>query len=575
MYMRYVVLVTLCIFLFSFSTTVQADDTFEKQYAIAKSELVKLATDAKKSSYRDAWERVEKRFVDLEKLTRHWGNAPAVSYRLGVVREGLARRSMNRNDYERAARTYEDVARAYPRSVLADDALLSAALLRLNRLGDSIGGKANLRRIVQSYSRGDMVSHAKALLAGKNPATLYPPHAAELGLAATPKQQKASGQAILKRVSWKSSSSQASVVIHFDRKAGWKHQFIAAKAQQPARLVIDIDNSLVAKPVQALTAVGGKVLSRIHVATLDAKKTRVTIEFNAIHRYDVQLATNDGYQLAIVASATPAMASTVASAPVSSPATKPAKKNPPKAQPKAVLEPPKNVVEQLGLGVHTIMIDAGHGGKDPGAMGNSLKESTVVLDVAQRLAKALRAKGFSVVLTRDKNVFIPLSKRTQLANNKSVDLFISIHVNANKKSSISGIETYYLSNASTSSAAKVAARENAVSEKNLSDLQLILSDLMLDSKTQESRALANNIQKSLVERMKRAGYGSLDNGMRSAPFYVLMGARMPAVLVELGYCTNAREAKRLATSKYRAFLVEGLVQGIVGYKKTVEAYSAR
>ena len=162
------------------------------------------------------------------------------------------------------------------------------------------------------------------------------------------------------------------------------------------------------------------------------------------------------------------------------------------------------------------MIDAGHGGKDPGAMANGIVEREVTLAMAKLVGERLRAAGFKVLYTRQRDVFIPLDDRTQMANNSKADLFVSLHVNANTDSSISGVETYYLDLASTSSAAKVASRENSVSEKNLSDLQYILTDLMLSAKTQESRDVAGMVQSSMTKRLASYGGAPHGNGVRSA-----------------------------------------------------------
>ncbi len=157
-------------------------------------------------------------------------------------------------------------------------------------------------------------------------------------------------------------------------------------------------------------------------------------------------------------------------------------------------------------------------------------------------------------------------QRAVLANNKKADLFISLHVNSSTDKKTNGLETYFLDLARTSSAATVAARENAVSVKNISDLQFILTDLMLTSKLQESKDLAATLHKGMYARLKQAGFTMNDNGVRSAPFYVLMGARMPAVLVEAGYCSHAEDARRLKSSKYLERLADGLAQGVVAYK---------
>jgi len=231
-----------------------------------------------------------------------------------------------------------------------------------------------------------------------------------------------------------------------------------------------------------------------------------------------------------------------------------------------------DLVEQLGLTVRTIMIDPGHGGKDPGAQGlGGLVEKDVNLRFARLLGKNLEDHGFQVLYTRTKDVFIPLEERTAMANAKKADLFVSIHCNAHGDAKSSGLEIYSLNLASTEDAVRVAARENAVSAKTISDLQLILTDLMLNTKMKESRDLAKTVQDKTLGAVSR--WKTRDRGTHEAPFYVLMGARMPAVLVEMGYITNPDDAKRLASDKYLEALVQGMVNGLVAYKQRLERFT--
>jgi N-acetylmuramoyl-L-alanine amidase len=228
---------------------------------------------------------------------------------------------------------------------------------------------------------------------------------------------------------------------------------------------------------------------------------------------------------------------------------------------------PASVMEQLGLTVHTIMLDPGHGGKDPGCMANTLVEKDFTLRMARLIGSLLEKKGFVVLYSRSGDQFISLPDRPDLANKKNADLFISLHLNANPSASVRGLETYYLSEARTGDAAKVAARENGVSLQNISDLQVILTDLMLSAKMEESHALALCVQQAVLNNLRQAGLAVRNGGVRSAPFYVLMGARMPAILVEFGYATNTKEAANLLSEKFLQRQAEGVVNGILSYKE--------
>jgi N-acetylmuramoyl-L-alanine amidase len=241
---------------------------------------------------------------------------------------------------------------------------------------------------------------------------------------------------------------------------------------------------------------------------------------------------------------------------------------------------PKDLSLQLGLTVQSVFLDAGHGGKDPGTIHNGLVERDVVLDVTRRVGKLLQNRGIDVQYSREKDMHLALNERTRMANKTRADLFVSIHLNASNDAQVAGFETYYLDVASNTAAARLATRENAVSEKKLGDLTAILTDFMLSARTQESRQLAQALQQATLSRLSKQRYVTKDGGVKAAPLSVLIGTGMPAVLVELGYCSNREEAGRLASTAYRQSLAEGIAEGILAYrekllrKHTVDASTA-
>jgi N-acetylmuramoyl-L-alanine amidase len=231
-----------------------------------------------------------------------------------------------------------------------------------------------------------------------------------------------------------------------------------------------------------------------------------------------------------------------------------------------------SLARQLGLGVRKIVLDPGHGGKDPGSFINGgIEEKDIALSFAKVLAQRIKERlNCEVVLTRDKDVFLPLERRTAFANMHKADLFLSLHVNAHKQEDVHGIETYFLNMATDERAVMVAARENATSEKNISDLQKILNDLMLNTKISESSKLAHEVQKGMLLDAKKKFDKVKDLGVKQAPFYVLIGAEMPAILVETGFLTNPTERKRLLSKPYLESLADGIVTGIGRYVKGIE-----
>jgi len=217
--------------------------------------------------------------------------------------------------------------------------------------------------------------------------------------------------------------------------------------------------------------------------------------------------------------------------------------------------------------VKKIVIDPGHGGKDPGAIGpGGLKEKDLTLDIALRLARLIKlTTPYRVVLTRDRDVFLPLEERTAIANRENADLFISIHINASKRSNMKGIETYLLDFTSDREAISLAARENLVPRNRMDELRIILQDLMLTSKIKESFTLARTIQTSLVKYLKDRYRGIIDLGVKRGPFYVLFGAQMPSILVELFFLSNDQDRAHLLDTSYRERIAQALLAGINHY----------
>ena len=226
---------------------------------------------------------------------------------------------------------------------------------------------------------------------------------------------------------------------------------------------------------------------------------------------------------------------------------------------------------QLGLGVSRIVIDAGHGGHDPGARANGLDEAELVLDVARRLEKLLtEAPGFQVRLTRTTDEYIPLEERTAIANREGADLFLSIHANASRQTAARGIETYFLNFATNPNAEAVAARENASSAQSMGALPGLLKAIALNDKLAESRELATLVQSSLIKRLSLQNKGVKDLGVKQAPFVVLIGARMPSVLAEISFLSNKSEASLLKQGSYRQKIAQALFDAVVKYQASLK-----
>jgi N-acetylmuramoyl-L-alanine amidase len=228
----------------------------------------------------------------------------------------------------------------------------------------------------------------------------------------------------------------------------------------------------------------------------------------------------------------------------------------------------------LGLKIGRIVIDAGHGGHDTGTIGpTGLMEKDLCLDVALRLGKIIQQKlpGADIVLTRSDDTFIPLEDRTRIANEAKADLFLSIHANSSPDHAARGIETYYLNMKGSAEAMAVAARENAVSQQGIHDLEEVVKKIARTEKIDESRELAEDVQDSLSKRIQKTFKPVKNRGVRKAPFVVLIGADMPSILTEISFLSNPTDEQLLKKPEYRQRVAEGLYQGVSDYLQSMNS----
>ena len=236
----------------------------------------------------------------------------------------------------------------------------------------------------------------------------------------------------------------------------------------------------------------------------------------------------------------------------------------------------RSLTRALGLKISRIVIDPGHGGHDTGTIGpHGLMEKDLCLDVALRLGHEIEEKlpGAEVVYTRKDDTFIPLEQRTAIANEAKADLFISIHANSSHDEAARGIETYYLNFATSAESMEVAARENALSQESLHDLQDIIKKIARNEKVEESKELASDIQDSLTHRLQLVSQNERNRGVKKAPFVVLIGANMPSVLSEISFISNPSDEKLLKKTDQRQRVADGLYRGIASYLESLNSLS--
>ncbi len=308
----------------------------------------------------------------------------------------------------------------------------------------------------------------------------------------------------------------------------------------PDRLYFDLKNSRISKEIKTDLPVGDGILKTVRAGQFNQDTVRVVLDLEEISDFKV-FVLDEPVRLVIDVYGNDKAANT-----------------------------------QDIAAVKTIVLDPGHGGHDPGAVGpNGLYEKDIVLDIALKVRTILsKNKNFRILLTRDKDVFIPLEERTAFANSKNADLFISIHANASPRKTASGVETYLLNWTNDEESIRIAARENAISLKKMkeqmkkykSDVAIMLSDLRRDLKRDESIKLANYVQESIVSTLGE-NYNDIKNlGVKNALFYVLFGARMPSVLAEVSFISNPLEENLLSKESYREYIAQAIADGIDTYR---------
>lgn len=550
----------------------------EQAYQKARKAYYALQDSSRKQMYRDQWLKVIDKFAGVHKRYPETRRGADSLYMWAKTTDGLYAISRIKDDALKAVELYEKVALLYPGNSLADDSLLRAGELLEGPIAKPEEAYLVYQRLVTKHSKGDMASKAKKRLAALKD---YAPRKPKVKVASKPtptaKTDKASpavsgGDAkgnTLTAIRYWSNPGYTRIVLDLGKTSEFSAHFLAANKQKkiPPRLYVDIAADRIAQTLKEPTLVNDGLLQRIRTGQPDTGTVRVVLDLESVGDYKV-FPLNDPYRVVIDIAG-----EKVPELKRRDPEIKALPGSDSDAIAKVLSGQPKDEAPlhvptaQTSTTLRRIVVDAGHGGKDPGAVGpGGTYEKTVTLDLAKRLAKALRKKlDCEVILTRSGDVYLPLEERTAIANKLGADLFISVHANANKNRKAYGVETYYLNFSKNDKAAAVAARENGTTLKQVSDLEMILFDLMANAKINESSRLAAEIQENLVSRLSK-NYSNIRNlGVRQGPFYVLLGATMPSVLVETAFISNPREEKRLKSGKYQDRTAEAIAVAVKNY----------
>ncbi len=531
-----------------------------------------LYGSAKKKRYRHNWLKCAAQYKGVYDRYPKSPSAPRALYQAADLYTRLYKYSNNNKDLDAAIALYRQLVAGYGDHFLADDAQYGIGEIYYHLKKDQSQAYVEFLKVDVRFPKGDMRPGAKKKLD-------------QLVVALNKKMKRKNGEhgsvsgnqrATVKDIRYWSTPNYTRVVIDVKSPVKYEHHLLEADStHKKPRLYLDLHNARVSKRIDSVVPIKNDLLQKARAGQYTKNTVRVVLDteklvgYNVFHLYDPFRIVVDvrGFEKRKTKTQSEGRGEK-SFAPV-------AKKRKVRRGIKKTEKPDQTIslARQLGLNVNRIVIDPGHGGKDPGCKSHrKYKEKNITLALAKRLASRLRKEiGCEVFLTRNKDVFLSLERRTAIANMKKADLFISLHVNAHKDKRIHGLETYFLNMATDQQAVMVAARENATSEKSISDLQTILNDLMMNTKIRESSRLAHQVQKGMVGGAKNRYKGIRSLGVKQAPFYVLIGAQMPAILVEVGFLSNGVERKRLTSKAYQERLAAGICDGIKRYIESIDS----
>jgi N-acetylmuramoyl-L-alanine amidase len=574
-----------------------------QQYEQAKFYFNQLETNPTLTRSRENWLKGTRNFRRIYLANPKAEQAPASLFMLGRMYRKMYEKFSLGIDLDESLSYFKDTSRLFPGHFLADDALYAEGLIYLQIKRNPKNAAEAFEQVVTRYANGDM--HAKAADSLKVLSKDYdiPLPAALVG--STQLDQLVT----VHPVKYWSSQDYTRVVVMAAAPITYKEILLKEQAGHPRRLYIDFKSSYISPEHRKQVPVEDGLLKKIRTDQTSADTVRVVLDIGSIDTYKI-FSLPDPFRVVIdvrgerkptaivtkkveisepsissetetkSSSTTASVSETAGGAgphPTSIVILKTQKKrvfqhNNEAARKETVAETHQtlSLIRQLGLGVKKIVLDPGHGGKDPGAMANSMQEKDIVLKIAKQLGPILKRElNCDVILTRNTDIFLPLEERTAIANTEEADLFISLHVNAHPSPKTRGTETYFLNLSTNAEAMRVAAMENATSTHQMSDLEDILSDILKNSKIDESSRLARQVQNSILTGLAGKTFGDIKNlGVKQAPFYVLIGAQMPAILIEIAFISNKDDADNLKNPLFIESVTREIAQGIKAYVQT-------
>ncbi len=538
--------------------------TAKEQYLNGNRAFRQLQKNPKKIQYRDNWMKCIDKFQNIFLTMPNDPWAPAAMYRSAQLYLDLYKLSYAPQDRKEAIDLLQRTTRKYPKSAYRNRALNLLASLKATvkpelktAASTSVSSLSPAKNNAPVNGKTDQIPRKKSL---KNK---WKKKTKKIDTKSTPSSGPAttgSRDAVITDIRHWSNPSYTRVVIDIAKGRKFTHALLEKNPtlNKPMRLFLDIENSRLGKNIPKQTYINDHLLTQARAGQHTPHSVRVVIDIKSFDNYKV-FSLNDPFRVVVDVWAAKPTSSVAANS-----------QAPKKSLPPLPASPNKGIVQQLALGVKTIVIDPGHGGKDPGALGYQagVQEKNVVLKIAKKLEKKMKSRlGCNIIMTRSTDKYLPLESRTAIANTRNADLFISLHCNAANDRNLTGVETYFLNLATDDDAVNVAARENATSRKNISDLEDILNGLMQNAKINESGRLATHVQDAICTGLSKK-YKYIHNlGVKKAPFYVLLGATMPSILIETSFISNKRECRRLLNENYQNHLCDTIIDGVESYIK--------
>lgn len=530
----------------------------EKRLEAGKAALERLRGDARRRRHRDAWEAVIRELDGAVRAAPGGSRAAEAALWSARARQDLWNVSRSRRDAAAAVAAYRKVDEAYTGSSPAPRALLLAAQLA-DRTGDAKAASSAARRLVARYGGTPEARVATPLARplrhrAQARAPTGPRQRGVLPVEADDEDEDEEAPAAVEpRAAGKARIEPQALAAGSRQSSEERPRAPAAAAEEPS----GDGESDAAEAEEEVPAAAAKLLDGV----IEAARAQAA----------AALESTAGSEDAAGLPPEPEAPEPISGLTVKA-ALPPREEAPPRAgNPaakarelrSAARKSPASVAVQLGLKMRRVVVDPGHGGRDTGAIGpRGIREKDVALAIARVLAHRLRALGFTVILTRKDDSYVSLDERTRIANQAHADLFVSVHCNAARRRTLSGVETWTLNVASDRYATRLATFENADAERTVSDLRLILADLATRANASDARDLAQAVQSSLVRNLRGHVGRVEDHGVKQALFYVLLGAHMPAILVETGFISNPAEEARLRSRKYQGGTADAIARGL-------------